>query len=170
MELLTIGHSNHSPERFVKLLEDALIDEIVDVRSTPYSQWAPFANSKNLEKLLASLEIHYLYLGGFLGGHIPDLQGNRKSDRLKAYEEIRETPTFKDGINKLIDEMERRRVCILCAEEDPESCHRRLLVGKSIIGHGINVIHLRGDGSRQSEEELWKEQHHINKNQIGLPL
>jgi uncharacterized protein (DUF488 family) len=170
MELFTIGHSNHSPEHFARLLEDARIDEVVDVRSTPYSQWAPFANRENLERLLASIEIHYLYLGGFLGGNIPELQGNKKSDRLKAYEEIREVPAFQQGINKLIDEMDHRCVCILCAEEDPESCHRRLLVGKSIIGWGINVIHLRGDGRRQSEEELWKEQHHINKNQIGLPL
>jgi uncharacterized protein (DUF488 family) len=111
-----------------------------------------------------------LYLGGSLGGHIPDLQGNKKSDRRNAYEEIRQMPAFQQGIDKLIDEMDRRRVCILCAEEDPESCHRRLLVGKSIIMHSINIIHLRGDGSQQTEEELWKEQHHINKNQIGLPL
>jgi uncharacterized protein (DUF488 family) len=170
MELFTIGHSNHNPERFARLLEDAGIDEIVDVRSTPYSQWAPFANRENLEKLLASIEIHYLYLGGFLGGNIPESQGNKKSDRLKAYEEIRQVPAFQQGIDKLINEMDRRCVCILCAEEDPESCHRRLLVGKSIIEHGINVIHLRGDGRRQSEEDLWKEQHHINRNQIGLPL
>jgi uncharacterized protein (DUF488 family) len=170
MELFTIGHSNHSPERFIKLLEDAGIDEIIDVRSTPYSQWAQFANRETLGKLLASLEICYLYMGGVLGGHIPDLQGNKKADRLKAYEGIRQTPVFKQGIDKVIDEMDHRRVCILCAEEDPESCHRRLLVGKSIIGNGINVIHLRGDGSQQTEEELWKEHNHINKNQIGLPL
>ena len=170
MELFTIGHSNHSAERFVNLLESVGIDEVVDVRSTPYSQWAPFANRENLEKLLSSLEIHYLYLGDSLGGHIPDLQGNKKADRLKAYEEIRQMPAFQNGINRLIDELDRRRVCILCAEEDPESCHRRLLVGKSIIGQGIHVIHLRGDGSQQSEEELWKEQHHINKNQISMPL
>lgn len=170
MELFTIGHSNHTPEKFVKLLENAGIDEIIDVRSTPYSQLATFANRENLEKLLSSLEIHYLYLGGSLGGHIPDLQGNKKADRLKAYEEIMQMPAFQNGITSLIDEMDRRRVCILCAEEDPESCHRRLLVGRSIIEQGIQVIHLRGDGSQQSEEELWKEKRHIDKNQISMPL
>jgi DNA gyrase subunit B len=61
MEIYTIGHSNHKPEKFIKLLEDNLIDCIVDVRSTPYSQWASFANRENLEKLLPNMHIdtHY---------------------------------------------------------------------------------------------------------------
>jgi uncharacterized protein (DUF488 family) len=109
-------------------------------------------------------------LGSSLGGHIPDQPANKKADRLKAYEEIRQMRSFQQGIDKLISEMDHRRVCILCAEENPENCHRRLLVGKSIIANEINVIHLRGDGSRQSEEELWKEQHRIDRNQIGLPF
>lgn len=152
------------------LLQDAGIDEVVDVRSTPYSQWAPFANRENLEKLLSSFEIRYLYLGDSLGGHIPDLKGNKMSDKLQAYDEMKKNPAFQNGIDKLINEMDRRRVCIMCAEEDPESCHRRLLVGTSIMEQGISLIHLRGNGTRQSEEEIWKKRHHIDKNQIGLPL
>jgi len=170
MEIYTIGHSNHSPEKFVKLVEDNLIDLVIDVRSTPYSQWAPFANRENLEKLLSSLDIHYLYLGNLLGGRIDDLNSNKKADRLKAYESVREEEYFKRGIDRLVDECDKHRVCILCSEEDPTSCHRRLLVSVSIKAQGINVFHIRSDGRIQSEEDVWKEEHKIDQHQALFQL
>ena len=170
MEIYTIGHSNYSAEKFVKLLEDNLIDCIADVRSTPYSQWAPFANRENLEKLLSSIEIHYIYLGNLLGGHVPDLDSTQKSNRLKAYDVIREEEYFKRGIKKLSEESDKHRVCILCAEEDPTSCHRRLLVGVSLRALEIQLLHIRGDGRIQSEEDLWKEEHKINQHQALFQL
>jgi len=170
MELYTIGHSNHTPEKFGRLLEDNLIDFVVDVRSTPYSQWAPFANRENLERLLSSINIRYLYLGDLLGGHIPGLENAKKTEKIKAYDVVREEKYFNQGLSKLLEVIERCRVCILCAEEDPSSCHRRLLVGVSLLSQGIQILHIRGDGHIQLEEELWKEEHHINQSQISLPM
>jgi len=170
MDIYTIGHSNHNPEKFVKLIEDNLIDLIVDVRSTPYSQWAAFANRENLEKLLSSIDIHYLYLGSLLGGRIEDIHSNKKADRVKAYEYIREQDYFKKGIHILIEECDKHRICILCSEEDPASCHRRLLVGASLIKQGINILHIRGDGRIQLEEDIWKEEHKIDPHQAVFQI
>ena len=36
--IYTVGHSNHEPERFVALLRQHGIEQIVDVRSSPYSR------------------------------------------------------------------------------------------------------------------------------------
>jgi uncharacterized protein (DUF488 family) len=43
---------------------------------------------------------------------------------------------------------------MLCSEEDPRICHRRLLVGRVLTTRGIPVRHIRGDGSVVREEDL----------------
>ena len=45
-------------------------------------------------------------------------------------------------------------VAMLCAEEDPTGCHRRLLVGRVLAERGVAVRHIRGDGQLQAEDEL----------------
>ena len=170
MELYTVGHSNHPPEKFIGLLKDNLIFCIVDVRSTPLSLWASFANRENLEKLLSAANIHYVYLGNLLGGLITDPDSNKKTVRLKEYDTIRGEEYFSRGLNRLLAEAEKRRTCILCSEEDPCDCHRRLLIGTSLAAQGVQVLHIRGDGRLQSEEDLWKEEQRIDQSQILFPI
>ncbi|MBN1689604.1 MAG: DUF488 domain-containing protein [Dehalococcoidia bacterium] len=146
MELFTLGHSNHPPDKFVKLLMDNEIECVVDVRSRPYSRWASFANRENLEKLLASINILYLYLGSLLGGLVPGLYRKNRAERLQAYDSIRQEKYFNEGIDKLIEEIKKHRTCILCAEENPADCHRTLLIGVSIAATGVQILHIRGDG------------------------
>ncbi len=165
MDLYTIGHSTHTPEQFIKLLQDNHVMCIVDVRSKPYSRWVPFANRENLEKLLSYTHIQYLYLGNLLGGLVPGLESKKKADRLAAYDHIRHEDYFTGGIDRLIEQIKNCRTCILCAEENPSSCHRRLLVGASVAERGVKILHIRGDGRVQPEEELWKEEQRIDGGQ-----
>jgi uncharacterized protein (DUF488 family) len=170
VELYSLGHSNHPPEKFIKLLKDNLIGCIADVRSTPLSQWVPFANRENLENLLSAADVQYIYLGNLLGGHIPELNSNKKAERLKEYDYIRREEYFIRGLNRLRAEAEKHRTCMLCSEEDPSLCHRRLLIGSSLAAQGIQVLHIRGDGRLQSEEDLWKEDQKVDQSQILFPL
>ncbi len=165
MDLYTIGHSNHTPDKFIKLLQDNQIQCLVDVRSKPYSRWVPFANRENLEKLLASVDIQYIYLGNLLGGLLPDLNSAKKANRLVAYDHIRHEDYFNGGIDRLIEETKKHRTCILCAEENPSSCHRRLLIGVSIIARGVQILHIRSDGRIQPEEDLYTEERGIDRGQ-----
>lgn len=168
--LFTLGHSNHPPDKFVKLLTDNRIECVVDVRSRPYSRWASFANRENLDKLLASLNISYLYLGNLLGGLVPGLDRKNKAERLKAYDSIRQEKYFIDGIDRLIEEIKKHRTCILCAEENPAACHRHLLIAASMADRGVQILHIRGDGRIQIEEALLKEEHKIDKNQTKFSI
>jgi uncharacterized protein (DUF488 family) len=170
MDLYTVGHSNHPPEKFLKLLKGRLIGCIVDVRSTPLSQWAPFANRQRLEKLLASAKIHYIYLGALLGGLIEGPDSSKKADRLVAYDFMRHEEYFTRGLKRLLAEIKKQRTCILCSEEDPSACHRRLLIASSIATQGVKVLHIRGDGRLQTEEDLWKEEIKIDRSQILFPI
>lgn len=152
------------------MLQDNQINCLVDVRSKPYSRWVPFANRENLQKLLASVHIHYLYLGSLLGGLLPDLDSKKKANRLVAYDHIRHEDYFTGGIDSLIEEIKKHRTCIFCAEENPSSCHRRLLVGASMAARGVQILHIRGDGRIQPEEEFWKEEHGVDGEQGMFPV
>ena len=52
--LFTIGHSNHTEEKFLGLLREHDIDVLVDVRSQPLSRYNPQFNSNNLKRVLAA--------------------------------------------------------------------------------------------------------------------
>jgi Protein of unknown function, DUF488 len=55
MELFTIGHSNHSIETFITLLQQHEITVVADVRSHPYSRYVPHFNPNQLKSALADL-------------------------------------------------------------------------------------------------------------------
>jgi uncharacterized protein (DUF488 family) len=61
---------------------------------------------------------------------------------------------FLDGISRLEKEIRARTVALLCSEENPIRCHRRLLVGRALEELGFTLRHIRGDGSIQIEGEM----------------
>ena len=157
MQIFTIGHSNHTKERFLDLLTTAKIEVLVDVRSTPNSRWATFANRDSLKEILESVQIRHIYLGDMLGGRPSDSDSYDRQTGEADYQAIRERKYFQRGIRRLMDGLKRYRVCIMCAEENPTSCHRNLLVAESLRNVGVQVFHIRGDGRIQTDEDLWKE-------------
>jgi uncharacterized protein (DUF488 family) len=66
--VFTVGHSNHSPEDFIKLLLRHRVGEVVDVRSSPYSRYISHFNRDVLQEVLEQIGISYVFLGGELGG------------------------------------------------------------------------------------------------------
>jgi len=58
-------------------------------------------------------------------------------------------------------------VAMLCAEENPAACHRRLLIGRVLLNRGIQVDNIRGDGRIQTEAEVAAETN-PNKDQLAL--
>jgi uncharacterized protein (DUF488 family) len=149
----TIGHSNHPLEALCNLLAEHQIELLVDVRSDPYSRYASQFNRQALSTALPGRAIRYLFLGDLLGGRAEDRsfyddEGHVRYDRLAA------SPGFRQGIERLLASMGQFRVAILCSEEDPAQCHRRLLVGRVLKERGVHIIHIRGDGRAQSESEL----------------
>jgi hypothetical protein len=145
LTLYTIGHSNHPFERFAELLAQYEIALLVDVRSQPYSRYATHFNRPELEYLIERRGIPYLYMGGELGGRPDgDIYYDRESHVL--YDKVAEASFFLKGIERLIDECSIRRVAIMCSEEDPENCHRRLLIGRVLVDRNVELLHIRGDG------------------------
>lgn len=151
--VFTVGHSNHSLERFLGLLRKHGIDLLVDVRSHPRSRFSPHFGRARLENDLREAGIRYLFLGKELGGRPADARFRDAEGRV-LYDRLAAAPFFLSGIRRLEEEAARRRTAILCSEEDPAVCHRRILVGRALTRDGLRVVHIRKDGRAQAEEEL----------------
>jgi uncharacterized protein (DUF488 family) len=129
--IYTVGHSRHSAEHFVGLLRAKEIALLADVRSHPASKWAPQFGRAALAQMLATNGIDYVFLGRELRGR-PEGAEFYRPDGAVDYGRRMEAPDFKAGIERLVGLAHERKTAILCAEEDPGRCHRRLLVAPAL--------------------------------------
>ena len=152
-QVYAIGHSNHTVEHFLGLLKSHEVQVVVDTRSQPYSKYATQFDHEPLKGSLQDAGIRYLYLGRELGGR-PD--GDEFYDDVGhvLYDRVAATTVFREGLTRLERGIREYNVALLCAEENPATCHRRLLVSRVLIDHGNQVEHIRGDGRIQTEEEV----------------
>ena len=155
--LFTIGHSNHPIEVFLDLLKRHAIDAVVDARSSPRSKWVPQFDSAALQRTLQAEGIRYVYLGRELGGRPEGGQFYDEDGRV-LYGKVAGAPFFLDGLKRLSEETHDSRAALLCAEENPSVCHRRLLIARVLRERGIAVSHIRGDGREQPEDQLAAEE------------
>ena len=144
-DLFSIGHSNIPAERFLALLRDAGADAIADVRSTPFSRRFPWFSGKKLAATLAQHGMAYLAYGDALGGRPRDAALYR--DGVADYEAMACSPDFQIGLDRLLADAARARVCLMCAEREPLDCHRCLLVARALAERGLAIGHILHDGT-----------------------
>ena len=155
--LYTIGHSNQSLDEFIGLLRKHDVEVLVDVRSAPYSRWTPHFGKESLEHALKLDGLKYLYLGRQLGGRPdPDQRPDFYDEGGHAlYYKMADDTDFNDALQRLREGVARYRVAVMCSEEDPTDCHRRLLVGKVMADRWRVVLrHIRRDGRIEEEERV----------------
>ncbi len=150
--VFTVGHSNHPPETFINLLVRHGVDEIIDVRSAPYSRYTPHFNHDALQNSLDDIGIAYAYLGGELGGRPADRSCYDPDGRVR-YDRVADTEQFDDGIRSVIRAADERHVALLCTEKEPLECHRTLLVARALAERGVAVQHILADGALESHGE-----------------
>ncbi len=151
--IFTIGHSNHPIDDFLSLLEKHEIDVLVDTRSSPFSKFAPQFNQQNLKLSVKEAGRKYLFLGLELGGKPKD-PIFYDDEGYVLYWKIAESELFRHAIQRVRTGIASYTVALLCSEEDPLHCHRRLLIGRVLRGLGVDLFHIRGSGLVQTESEL----------------
>ena len=166
LRVLTIGHSNHQVEHFLDLLKSHSVQVLADTRSYPYSEYATHFDQKPLKMALEADGIGYVFLGRELGGR-PDGDEFYDDEGHVLYDRVAETELFQEGVSRLEKGIREYNVAMLCAEENPAACHRRLLIGRVLLSRGIQVDHIRGDGRIQTEAEVAAETN-PNKDQLAL--
>jgi uncharacterized protein (DUF488 family) len=153
LALWTVGHSNHEFDRFLQLLLAERIEFLLDVRSFPYSRYAPQFNRDELEANLARRGVRYLFLGEELGGR-PTREEHYDPEGHALYGPMSEEQPFRDAVDRLIAGAHRHRLALLCSEADPAHCHRRLLVGKVLAERGVQLRHILADGTVHPEDTV----------------
>jgi uncharacterized protein (DUF488 family) len=151
--LLTVGHSSHPLDRFLALLHGHGVEVLIDVRSSPYSRFAPQYNREAMKAALARQGIRYGFLGRELGGR-PEGERFYDDEGHVLYGRVAASPLFAAGLARLERGLDRYCVAIMCSEEDPTHCHRRLLVTRVLLDREVDVVHVRGDGRVQRDGEL----------------
>lgn len=128
MKLSTIGFTKKSAQRFFELVKRAGARRIIDVRLHNQSQLAGFAKRDDLAWLAWELcGVEYI--------HVPDLAPTK--ELLNAYRQGNiDWGTYE---SQFLELMRARRIeatvskeivhdgCLLCSEDQPHFCHRRLV-------------------------------------------
>ena len=149
----TIGHSNHDFEAWLALVRRHQIQVVVDTRSSPYSKYVPQFDRELVQRSLEQAGVRYLFLGDDLGGR-PANPAYYDGSGHVLYSRLRDDAHFQAAIARLESGMERFSVALLCGEEDPAHCHRRLLIGRVLSERGHTMLHIRGDGRLDSDESV----------------
>jgi uncharacterized protein (DUF488 family) len=128
MKLHTIGFTKTSAESFFTRLRNAGVKKVVDVRLNNVSQLAGFAKKEDLRYFLRAI-------GGIEYVHQPEFAPTQ--EMLDAYK--KQGGKWSDYERRFLALMERRRIeqlvdraaldgaCLLCSEDQPHHCHRRLV-------------------------------------------
>ena len=149
--LYSIGHSNHSISHFLSLLERHGIQAVADVRSSPYSRHYPQFSKEAIERSLGEHNIDYVFLGSELGARRNEQECY--SDGKVDYDQVTKTEAFQRGIARLLKGASTMRVAMVCAEKDPLTCHRTILIGRYVKNMVTDVLHILHDGEIETQSQ-----------------
>lgn len=150
-ELFTIGHSTHTVEYFIGLLKRHSITAVCDVRSHPYSKYNPQFNREKLREELKKNDITYVFLGKELGARSENPECY--IDGRVQYNYLVDEPLFQQGINRLRQGMKQYSIALMCAEKDPLTCHRTILVCREMRSYAEQIKHILADGEIETDSE-----------------
>lgn len=128
MKIFTIGFTKKSAEEFFSKLDKAGVKRLVDVRLNNVSQLAGFTKRDDLRFFTRAInKIEYLHLPAL--APTQDLlneykkKGGAWSDYEKKFRSLISARKIEETVSK--DSLEG--ACLLCSEEKPEHCHRRIV-------------------------------------------
>ena len=153
--LFTIGYAGRPAADFIALLKQHKITALCDVRSIPYSIRNPAFNRELLKKVLKAHTIGYVFLGVELGARPKD--PSCYVDGKAIYHKIAATVLFKNGLERIKLGMQKGYVlALMCAEKDPMTCHRSILICRNLRGQGIDIRHIIDQETTETQAELEK--------------
>jgi len=144
IKIFTIGFTKKKAEKFFTVLCNAGVKRVIDIRLNNVSQLAGFAKKDDLRYFLKTIcDIDYI--------HMPELAPTK--DILDEYKNNGGDWTVYE--KNFIDLIEKRKIekkitndildnaCLLCSEDKPDHCHRRLVaeyLSKKLVNVKIKHI------------------------------
>lgn len=168
--IYTIGYSCFKIDDFISVLKKYKINSLIDVRSNPNSMYYTDYNMSNLETLLKANGIIYRNYKKEFGARQenPRFHGNGYLDFAKFVK----SDNFLEGVKKIEAGIERGYVfAFMCAEKDPSTCHRNIMVAREFYKKGYEIGNILFDGTIELQrciEERLVDQYFPNRNQLTL--
>lgn len=149
--VFTVGHSTHPSAFLLDLLRRHGVTAVADVRSQPYSRMNAQFNRETLRAALKRVGIAYVFMGNELGARSddPDCYHEGKVQ----YDRLGRTQSFSKGIARLTDGSTTHRIALLCAEKDPLTCHRTILIARHVAAAGLAVRHILANGELEPHDK-----------------
>lgn len=171
MEIYTIGHSNYSIERFIKMLKYHEINCVVDIRGTPYSKYNIQFNKETIRKTLIDNGFIYIYMGKEFA-----VQRNDRSSYTKEgyadFEKVIYDSDFIHGVERLKLGCEKGyKIALMGAMQDPINCHRAVLVGRALVEKGFTIKHILHENTLASQKDMEDrilEKYFSSRNQVTI--
>jgi hypothetical protein len=140
----TIGHSTHTLEDFIGLLQAHGVQTVADVRRFPGSRRYPHFNVAPLAAGLKTEGIDYLALPELGGRRTPQPDSVNtvwRNRSFQGYADYMETPEFAAGRERLLVAARRAPTAVMCAEAVWWRCHRAL-IADDLTARGVTVRHI----------------------------
>jgi uncharacterized protein (DUF488 family) len=142
--LLTVGHGTLDRAGLQRLLQDAGVDMVVDVRRYPNSSPNADVGREALERWLPAAGIDYRW-DERLGGrrHLPpravEIDTWWTVAAFRAYAAYTRSEEFAAGWADLHATVQRHEVVLMCSETLWWRCHRRLIADVATLAHELPV-------------------------------
>lgn len=133
--IYSIGYATKPIDTFIEQLKRYEINIVCDVRSVPFSKRFFDYHQDAIKQHLQNAGIRYLYLGEQLGPRSKDPEHYVECDRglQVQFDRLMESNLFIQGMKRLRRGQQKGfRIALMCAEKDPATCHRSLLIGYAL--------------------------------------
>jgi len=169
-DVFTIGYSCFKIEEFVNLLKKYKITSLIDVRSNPNSKFYEDYNQSNLSKLLKLHGIIYRNYKREFGARQENLKYHKNG--YLDFNEYTKSDDFLEGVRKIEAGIRMNySFAFMCAEKDPSTCHRNIMVAREFYKLGYNVKNILYDGSYETQESIERrllDQYFPNRDQLTI--
>lgn len=169
--LYTIGYSGFPDmEDFLDCLKRAGIRLLIDVRSTPYSQYHQQYDKPAISEVLKKNGIQYRNYSREFGARQEDKSFHRNG-RLD-FGIFVQSPQFLEGVKKVHSAIRLGYTPVLmCAEKEPATCHRAIMIARFFYNTGFEICHLMPEGRSKTQRDVENELLEVyfkNRNQLSL--
>lgn len=167
--IYTIGYATKPIAVFIQQLQQYNINVVADVRSVPYSKIFHDYHKESIAFYLKQQEIAYVYLGDELGPRSKD--DNHYDDTQQVlFDRLMQSSLFEQGVQRLAKGVKKSyNIALMCAEKDPATCHRSLLIGYFLARQGLDkqalncdILHITHDGHIETQNILEQRLCHIH--------
>lgn len=143
MKIYTIGFAQKNLREFIKRLQSAGVTRVLDIRLNNTSQLAGYSKKDDLEYVLELVDIQYQYIPALAPTEELMKAFKNKEIGWEKYVEIYSGLLLENDPIGLVKMREGEKICLLCSEDVPKYCHRRLLA-EYLVKHieGAAVQHL----------------------------